>query len=57
MAHRSPKFMLTMFNISGVSVFTVQENKDAVLVASKDNGLVVNAHKTKYTVMSRDQNA
>jgi len=38
------------------SVDTVQENAQALVVASKEIGLEVNADKTKYMVMSRDQN-
>jgi hypothetical protein len=39
------------------SVHTIEKNKEALVVASKEAGLVVNADKTKYMVMSRDQNA
>jgi len=42
-------------NILGGSVHTVKENAEALLVASKEIGLQVNADKTKYTVTSRDQ--
>jgi len=35
----------------------IKENAEALIVASKENGLEGNADKTKYTVMSRDQNA
>ena len=34
-----------------------KENTEAFVVASKEIGLEVNAYKTKYMVMSRDQNA
>ena len=44
-------------NILGGSVHTVEKNKEALVVASKETGLEVNADKTKYMVMSRDQNA
>jgi len=44
-------------NILGGSVHTVKGNGDALLVASKEIGLEVNADKTKYKVISRDQNA
>jgi len=44
-------------NILGGSVYTVKENAEALVVASKEIGLEVNADKTKYIVMSRDQNA
>ena len=36
---------------------TVKEKADSLTVASKEIGLDVNADKTKYMVMSRDQNA
>ena len=39
------------FNILGGSVHTVKENAEALIVASKEIGLEVNAHKTKYMVM------
>jgi hypothetical protein len=39
------------------NVHTVKENAEALVVASKESGLEVNADKTKYTAMSRDQNA
>ena len=44
-------------NVLGGSVHTVKENTEALLVASKETGLEVNADKTRYMVMSRDQNA
>jgi hypothetical protein len=44
-------------NILGGSVHTVKENAEALVVASKEIGLEVNADKTKYMVMFRDQNA
>jgi hypothetical protein len=43
--------------ILGVSVHTTEKNTDALIVASKETGTEVNAAKTKYKVMSRDQNA
>ena len=44
-------------NILGGSVHTVKENTEALVVASKETGLEVNADETKYMVMSRYQNA
>ena len=40
-----------------MSVHTVKENTEALIVASKEIGLEVNADKTKYMVMSQDRNA
>jgi len=44
-------------NILGGSVHIIGENTEALVVASKETGLEVNAVKIKYMVMSRDQNA
>ena len=44
-------------NIVGGSVHTVNENAEALVVATKEIGLEVNADKTKCMIMSRDQNA
>jgi hypothetical protein len=44
-------------NILGRSVHTVKKNAEALVIASKEIGLEVNADKTKYMVISRDQNA
>ena len=41
--------------ILGGSVRAIK-NTEALAVASKETGLEVNADKTKYMVMSRDQN-
>jgi hypothetical protein len=35
----------------------MKKNTDAVVVASKEIGLEASTDKTKYMVMSRDQNA
>jgi hypothetical protein len=35
----------------------IRKNTEALLIASKQIGLEVNAEKTKYMVMSRDQHA
>ena len=41
----------------GRSIHTIMENKEALIVASKEIGLEVNADKTRYMVMLKDQNA
>ena len=44
-------------NILGVSIHTLKENSEALVAATREIGLEVNADKTKYIVMFRDQNA
>jgi len=44
-------------NILGRSVHTTTKNTDCLVVGSRDTGIEVNADKTKYMVISRDQNA
>ena len=44
-------------NILGGSVHTVKKNAEALVAATKKIGLEVNAHKTKYMTVFRDQNA
>ena len=44
-------------NMSGGSVHTIKGNAEALVVASKETGLEVNADTTKYIVMFPDQNA
>jgi hypothetical protein len=44
-------------NILGGSVHIVKKNAESLIVATKETGLEANADKTKYMIMSRDQNA
>jgi len=44
-------------NILVGSVDTVKINAEILVAASKEIGIEINAHKTKYMTMSRDQNA
>jgi len=44
-------------NILRGSIHTTKKNAEALVVASKENELEVNADTTKYMVMSWDQNA
>jgi hypothetical protein len=44
-------------NKIGGSLHTVRKNAEALLVSSREIGLKVNDDKTKYVVISRDQNA
>jgi len=44
-------------NILGGSIHTLKENAEALVAAAREIGLEVSANKTKYMVMSLDQNA
>jgi hypothetical protein len=43
-------------DILGGSIHIIQEKAEALVIASKEIGIGVNANKTKYMVMSSDQN-
>ena len=43
-------------NILGGSVHNVKKNAEALVAATKEIGLEVNAHNTTYMTVSRDQN-
>jgi hypothetical protein len=44
-------------NILDGSLYTIKENTNDFVFDSKETGLEVIAYKTKYMIMSRDQNA
>ena len=44
-------------NILGGSIHTLKENAETLVAATREIGLEVSADKTKYMVMSGDQNA
>jgi hypothetical protein len=44
-------------NILGRSIHTIKKNAEALVVASKETELNMNADKTKYMIMYRDQDA
>jgi len=44
-------------NILGGSIHTLKENAETLVAATRGTGLEISADKTKYMVMSRDQNA
>jgi hypothetical protein len=41
----------------GGSIHTIRKNTEALVIAGKEIDLGVNAEKTEYMIMSRDQNA
>ena len=44
-------------NIMGASVYTVKKKAGTFVAAAKESGLEVDANKSKYMVVSRDQGA
>ena len=44
-------------NTLGGSIHTLKENAEVLVAATRETGLEISANKTKYMVMSRDQNA
>jgi hypothetical protein len=44
-------------NLLGDNIDTINKNTETLIDASKEVGLEVNVEKTKYMLMSRDQNA
>jgi len=44
-------------NIPGGSIHSLNENAEALVAATRETGLKISPDKTKYMVMSRDQNA
>jgi hypothetical protein len=43
-------------NLLGNSINTIKENRETFLWASRDDGLAINAEKTKYIIMSHHKN-
>jgi len=44
-------------HVLGASIYTIKKNTKIFIVASKESGLKVNAEKTKYMVIYREQKA
>jgi hypothetical protein len=44
-------------NLLDDSINTIKENSETLLEASRDDGLEINAEKTKYMIMSRYPNS
>ena len=44
-------------NMLGGSIHTIRKNTEALVITSEETGLEVNVEKTKYMVMTQDQNA
>jgi len=51
------QLLVYAYDTLGRSLHTIKIAPEALIVASKEIGLEVNADKTKYMVMFRDQNA
>jgi hypothetical protein len=54
--HQLPAYVDDV-NILGGSIHAVKENAEVLEGATKEIGLEINADKTKYMIMSWDQNA
>jgi hypothetical protein len=50
-------WLMPMMLIYWKEAYRLKENAESLVVATKEIGLEVNADKTKYIVMARDQNA
>jgi hypothetical protein len=46
-----------IFNTLGTDTRIIKKNTEALAVGSKEIGLEVNAEKTTYMIITRDQNA
>jgi hypothetical protein len=44
-------------NLLGDSINIIKENSETLIEASRDNGLEINAKKTKYMIMSHHPNS
>jgi hypothetical protein len=44
-------------NLLGDNIYTINKNTETLIDASKEVGIEVNVEKTKYMLVSRDQNA
>jgi len=57
MVHRDLGYADKVNQLDGIIDTIKKRNRDALVVASKPTGLEANADKTKYMVISGDQNA
>jgi len=56
--HQFPVYPVDINILGGsIHIHTIKKNAEALVVTTKEIVLEVNAEKTKYTVMSRDENA
>ena len=51
------EFIVIRFYENALGSYTVKKNAEPLVAATKEIGLEVNAHKTKYMTVFRDQNA
>jgi hypothetical protein len=57
MGHNQPLAYADDMNLLGDDIDTINRNTETFIDASKKVGLEVNVEKTKYMLVSRDQNA
>jgi len=54
--HQLPAYAVDV-NILGGSIQSLKENAEALVAATREIGMEISADKSKYMIMSRDQNA
>ena len=50
-------FLFILIILFDLRIHAIRKNTEALITASKETGLGVNAEKTKYMIMPRDQDA
>jgi len=57
LAHTLQIDVSLVFDLTQLTAYILKKNAEALVAATKEIGLEVNPHKTKYMIVFRDQNA